>query len=107
QRMLGIDEGAGAALLLGFGDAVQGDGGLARAFRAVDLDDAAARKAADAQRDIEPERAGRDRLDLDALAGAELHHRSLAEGALHLRKRTHQRLTLVRAVLFHDAKIGG
>jgi hypothetical protein len=38
--------------------------GLARAFRAVDLDDPALGQAADAERDVEPERAGRGRLDL-------------------------------------------
>ena len=62
ERMLGIDEGAGAARLLGLGDHVQGERGLARAFRPVDLDDAAARQAADAERDVEAERAGGDRL---------------------------------------------
>jgi hypothetical protein len=39
--MLGIDEGADAALLLGFGDGVQRQRRLARGFRPVDLDDAA------------------------------------------------------------------
>ena len=40
---------------------------LARGFRPVDLDDAALGQAADAERDVEPERAGRDRLDVDRL----------------------------------------
>ena len=64
ERMLGVDEGAGAALLLGLGDDVQRERGLARAFRAVDFDDAALGQAADAERDIEAQRAGRDRFDL-------------------------------------------
>ena len=51
QRMLGIDEGGDAAALLGFGDDVQRQGRLAGGFRAVDLDDAAAWHAADAERD--------------------------------------------------------
>ena len=67
ERMLGIDEGADAALLLRLGDGVQRQRRLARAFRPVDLDDAAARQAADAERDVEAERAGRDGLDLDHL----------------------------------------
>ena len=57
ERMLGIDEAANAAALLRLGDDVQSERGLARGFRAVNLDDAAARQPADAERDIEPERA--------------------------------------------------
>ncbi len=54
----------------------------------VDLGDPAARQAADAERQIEAERAGRDRVDLDhAVALAELHHRALAESALDLADR--------------------
>ena len=67
ERMLGVDEGADAALLLGLGDGVQRQRRLAGGFRPVDLDDAAARQAADAERDVEAERAGRDGLDLDDL----------------------------------------
>jgi hypothetical protein len=37
--VFGVDEGADAALLLGFGDGLQRKRRLARAFRAVDLDD--------------------------------------------------------------------
>ena len=99
ERMLGIDEGADAALLLGLGDGVQGQRRLARRFRPVDLDDAAARQAADAERDVEPERAGRDGLDLHRLlALAEPHDRALAEGALDLRER---RVESFRLVFIH------
>ena len=52
--MFGIDEGADAAILLGFGQNMQSERGLARRFGAVNLDHAAARQAADAKRDIEP-----------------------------------------------------
>src|ERR1700754_631996 len=38
ERVLGIDKGADAALLLGFGDAMQRQGGLAGGFRPGDLD---------------------------------------------------------------------
>ena len=58
---------------------------LPEELRAVDLDDPAARQAADAERQVEAERAGRDGLDLDrAAALAELHDRALAEGSLDL-----------------------
>jgi hypothetical protein len=62
--VLGVDEGAGAAELLHFGDDLQRQRGLARRFRAVDFDDAAARQAADAQRDVQAERAGGHDLDV-------------------------------------------
>ena len=105
--MFGVDEGADAALLLRFGDDMQRQRRLARGFRAIDLDHAAARQAADAERDVEPERAGRDRLDLDRLLVlAQAHDRAFAERAFDLRKRGVQRLGLVHESSFHDAKIG-
>ena len=64
EGVLGVDEGRDAAGLLGLGDDVQGEGGLAGGLRAVDLDDAAARHAADAERDVEGDGAGGDGLDL-------------------------------------------
>jgi hypothetical protein len=64
QRVLGVDEGAGAAQLLHLGHDLQRQRGLARRFRAVDLDHAAARQAADAQRDVQAQRAGGDDLDV-------------------------------------------
>ena len=64
ERVLGVDEGAGAAELLHLGDDLQRERGLARRFRAVDLDHAAARQAADAERDVQAERAGGDDLDV-------------------------------------------
>ena len=84
ERMLGVDEGGDAAGLLRLGDRVQRQRRLARAFRPVNLDHPAARQAADAQRDVEPEAAGRDRLDLDRLARAQAHRAALAEGAVDL-----------------------
>src|SRR3546814_2684438 len=44
ECMLGVDESAGAADLLGLGHHVQRERGLARALGAVDLDDAPARQ---------------------------------------------------------------
>ena len=88
ERMLRVDEGADAALLLGLGDGVQGQRRLARRFRPVDLDDAAAGQTADAERDVEAERTRRDGFDFHRLlALAEPHDRALAEGALDLRER--------------------
>src|SRR5690606_1288920 len=93
ERMLRIDEGADAALLLRLGDRVQRQRRLAGAFRAVNLDDAPLGQTADAERDVEAERAGRDRLDLHALVlAAEAHDRTLAEGSLDLRERGIQSL---------------
>jgi hypothetical protein len=60
--VLGIDEGA-VPPSAGLGDDLQRQRGLAGGLRPVDLDDPAARQAADAERDVEPERAGGDRLD--------------------------------------------
>ena len=82
--MFGVDEGADAALLLGFRHGVERERGLAGRFRSVDLDDAAARKAADAEGDVEAEGAGRDGLDLDRLVALEAHDRAFAEAALDL-----------------------
>ncbi len=107
ERVFRVDEGADAAALLRLGDDVQGEGRLARRFRAVDLDHAAARQAADAERDVETERARRDGLDLDGLLVlAEPHDRALAEGPLDLRQRRLQRLGLVHGGSFHKAEIG-
>ena len=68
ERMFGVDEGANAALLLRFGDDLQRQRRLAGGFRSIDFDDAALRQTADAERDVEPERARRDRLDVDRLS---------------------------------------
>jgi hypothetical protein len=78
--VLGIDEGGDAAELLRLGNDGERERGLARGFRPVDLDHAAARHAADAERDVEAERSGRD--DFDVVVGrvvAQQHHRALAE----------------------------
>ena len=107
ERMLGVDEGADAALLLRLGDDVQRQRGLAGGFRPVDLDDAAARQAADAERDVEAERAGRDRLDVHRLVVlAEPHDRALAEGALDLGERGIQRLRLIHGGTFDETQSG-
>ena len=100
ERVFGIDEGAGAAALLRFRDGVQRQRRLARAFRPVDLHDPALRQPADAEREVEAERAGRDHLDL-RIGGlvAHAHDRALAEGPLDLAQRGVQSLRLVHGAL--------
>ena len=83
-------------LRLRLGDDVQAHRGLARALGPEDLDDAAARDAADAERDVERERAGRDDRD----AGphrvlAQLHDGALAELLLDLLQRDVEHLVPV------------
>ena len=87
ERMFGVDEGRGPARLLRFGDGMQRQRRLARAFGPVNLDAAALGQAANAQRDVEAERSGRDRFDLHLLARSQLHRRALAEGAVDLGER--------------------
>ena len=79
ERVLDVDEGGDAALALGLGDDVLADRGLARRLRAEDLGDPAARDAADAEGEVERDRAGRDGVDVLALARAELHDRAAPE----------------------------
>ena len=79
ERVLGVDEGDDAAGPLGVGHRVQGDRGLAGGLRAVDLDDPAARQAADAEGDVEGDRPGGDHLERGARLVTEPHHRPLAE----------------------------
>ncbi len=91
ERVFGVDIGGDATLFLGFGHGMERQGGLARGFRAVNFDHAAARQAADAERDVQAERAGGHRLDLDLALGAQLHHRALAESPIDLGKRRFKR----------------
>src|SRR5262249_43113776 len=85
ERVLGVDEGRDAAALLRLGDQLEGERRLARRLRAVDLDHASARDAADTERNVESERAGRQRRDvLGESFLAQLHDRALAELLLDL-----------------------
>ena len=67
EGVLGVDERADAAAGLGLGHDVVDERRLTRRLRAEDLDHAAARDAADAERQVERERAGGDRLDLEGV----------------------------------------
>jgi hypothetical protein len=82
--MLGVDERRDAAGCLRIGNGVQGDGGLTRRLRAIDLDDAATWQAADAKGDVEGDRSGRDDRDRLTHLFAEAHHRALAMTLLDL-----------------------
>ena len=57
EGVLGVDERRDPALALRFRDDVQAHGRLARTLGTEDLDDPAARDAADAERDVERQRA--------------------------------------------------
>ena len=94
QCVLNVDKGHLAALLLGFGKDVQRQRGLTAGFRAVHLDDAAARHTAHAQRQIQPQTASRDGIHLHGGVVAQLHDGTLAELLFDLRQRRSQRVLL-------------
>ena len=104
--MFGVDEGANAALFLRFRDHMQRERRLARGFGPINLDDPPSRQAADAKRNIEPERSRRHRLDLERLLLAQAHDGTFAERPFDLRQGGVERLGLVHAGPFHEAKIG-
>src|SRR5438093_7193659 len=85
ERVLRVDEGADAAALLALGDELERERGLTRRLGPVDLDHTPARDPADAERDIEAERARRQAGDvLRQRLLAELHDGALAELLLDL-----------------------
>ena len=63
ERVLGVDERRHAAELLRLGNHLQRQRRLARRLRPEDLDDAAARHAADAERVVDADGAGGNRVD--------------------------------------------
>jgi len=71
QRVFRVDEGASAAALLRLGNGMQRERGLARGFRSVNFDHPPARQAADAERDVEAQRARGNGVDIDLVALAE------------------------------------
>src|SRR3954454_1258155 len=108
HRMLRVDERADAAELLGLGQHVVDERRLTGRLRPVDLDDAAARHAADTERKVERQRPRGDGIDLDLRAlVAHPHQRALAELALDLGQRALQggiaglRARRVRGVIAH------
>src|SRR5439155_3038148 len=96
QRVLGVDEHGVAARALRVRDDGERERGLARRLGAVDLDDAPARHAAHAGREVEAQRAGVDHVDPDLRALlAQLHDGALAELFLDLLEGEVQRLGLL------------
>ena len=79
ERVLGVDERRDATRCLALRDGVERERGLAARLRAVDLDDAALRIAAAAERLVERGAASGDARDALRFAVAEAHHRALAE----------------------------
>ena len=80
ERVLGVDERRHAAQFLRLGDDLQRQRGFARRLRTEDFDDAAARHAADAEREVDADRAGGDGLDrLNGALLAQAHDGALAE----------------------------
>ena len=93
QRMFGIDEGAGAADFLHLGNHLQRQRGLARRLGAVDFNHPAARQAADAECNIETQRAGGNHLNVfNDFAGTQLHDGAFAKLLFNLGQRGGQRL---------------
>src|SRR3970040_2059906 len=84
------------------GDCVEPGGALPGRFRPEDLGDAAAGDAADAEGEVERDRArGDDRHLVERTAGAQAHDGALAELPLDLRDRQLKRLTAVALHLSH------
>ena len=84
HRVLGVDERADAAAPLRLGDHVVHERRLPRRLGAEDLDDAPAREPADAEREVERERARGDCADRDGGGVVHLHDCALAELPLDL-----------------------
>src|SRR5262249_57251017 len=95
----GVDEGGGAAHLLHLRDHRERERRLARRLWAVDLDHAAARQPAHAERDVEAEGSGGDDLHVLRGLGVHLHDGTLAELLLDLSQSGLKRLGLG---FFHD-----
>ena len=102
--MLRIHKGGDAARLLGLGHDVQGHGGFAGGFRAVDLHDPAPGNAAHAQRSVQRQAASGDHGDiLPRNVLAQLHHSALAVLLIQIRQGMLQGLQLG----FLGAVLGG
>ena len=105
ERVLGVDEGSGAADFLHLGDDRQRQRGLARGFRTIDFDDAPARQAADAKCQVQAQRAGGNHFHiLGDVLFAKAHDRALAELFFDLGKGGGKRLA---AVFVHSLFLSG
>ena len=86
EGVLGVNEGRDATVALGACHRVEGHRGLTRGLRAVDLDDAAAGQAADAERGVKGDRARGDRFDGCSNLIAKPHDGALAVLLVNLRE---------------------
>ena len=91
QGVLDVHEAADAALALGFGDRVETEGRLARAFRAIDLHDPPLGVATDAQRHVQAQAAAGDRLHLQLGGLAQFHDDAFAVLLVQIGQRCLQR----------------
>ena len=99
ERVLCVDERRLAALLLNFRYRVESYRRFTGGFRSEYLDDPSLRKTADAERQIEAERAGRNCAYVHACALAELDDRAFAVASFELGDRGLKSLLLRRLVL--------
>ena len=99
ERVLGVDEGRHARGLLRLRHRLQRERGLARGFRAVDLDDAALGQASDAERGVHGHGAGRDHVSGDARVA--LSHAEDGALAVVLLDLAQRRVKIVLCCLFH------
>ena len=84
--MLRVDERSVATGLLGVGDGMEGDRGLTGGLGAIDLNDTAARQAADTECNVEGEGPCGDHLDWRTIIVAEAHDGALTELLIDLRQ---------------------
>jgi hypothetical protein len=87
ERVLDVDERRRSAVFLRLGDHVERERRLTARFGSVDLDDAPARQTADAEGEVERDRARRDDVNRHFFGEiTHLHDGALAELALDLRE---------------------
>ena len=92
QGVFGIDESANTTALLRLGDDLQSKGGFTGRFRAVNFHNPPARHPANADGDVQRDRAGGDGFDLHPGSVAQPHHGAFAELLLYLSERLFQNL---------------
>jgi len=108
EGVLRVDECGDTALLLGVRDHLQTDRRLPGRFRSIDFRDPTPGHAADADRGVEVDRAGRDRRDLRAgTVDAHSHDRALSVRAFDLLQRRVQVLFLLRVLFRHVGLVSG
>ena len=91
ERVFGVDERRRSAELLRFGDDMECKRCFTRRFRTINFDNAALGQPADAQSEVQTERAGRDNLDLLRLFLAKPHRAAFAKRTVDLRQSGVQR----------------